>query len=150
MKRKILFFSLFFVVNYTGYSQIVDVGYKANCIESYSDIIYESLLSIIDSTVLNDLIKQNVKFRVRIELSTKTGFPNEILIIDNSNVLSKEKEIEYKTHLFKTRFYLCHNEHDLYDKPAKDVFTGENIIVFTSFFSTWWYMKFVLQKYESK
>lgn len=150
MKRIILLLSLPLVVNCTGFSQIVDIGYKANCIESYSDIIYESLLSIIDSSTLTELVKKDVKFRVRINFSTKTGFPSEILIIDSSNVLSDEKKIEYKFLLSEIQFYLCHNEHDMYDKPAKDIFIGESTSIFTSFFSTWWYMKTVLRKEDSK
>lgn len=138
MRKIITLLSLFFFTNCAGFSQTVDVGYKADCLESYANIVYENLLLIIDSTDLNELIKENVKFRVLVKFNTDTGYPKEILIIDSLNVLSNEKKEEYKSLLFKTKFYLCHNEHDVHKKTAREVgMTG----IDAGRFSTWWSKK---------
>ena len=118
------------------------IAYKTNCFQCYEDTIYNHLLSIIDSTTLNELIKENVEFKVRVSWSMETGNINEVVIIDKSSVLPDEIKEDYKSILFSHSFvYLCHSEHDVDDYMTRDVIKGENMGLLTGNFHVWWKRK---------
>ena len=140
--KKLLMFITIVIAYITGFSQTIDIGYKTNCFQCYEDTIYNHLLSIIDSTTLNELIKENVEFKVRVSWSMETGNINEVVIIDKSSVLPDEIKEDYKSILFSHRFvYLCHSEHDVDDYMTRDVIKGENMGLLTGNFHVWWKRK---------
>ena len=143
---KVILLSLLFTINCNVVSQIVDLGYKSGCLDFYTNIIYEKLYSIIDSTAFNKLINSNERFRVQVTFSTKTGYPIEVSIIDNSNILSDTTKEEYKSILFKIQFDFCHSAHDVHWKPAREVFIGESAGFTSSSVYVWWYRKNFLSK----
>lgn len=140
--KKALFYVLLASTINTGFSQTVDIGFKPDCFECYEDTIYNCLISIIDSVTLNKLAEDDVYFKVHVTWSMETGYTNEVMIIDKSDVLSDQIKEDYKSILFSHRFvYLCHSEHDVYDKMTRDVIKGENMGLLTGNFHVWWKRK---------
>ena len=140
--KKALLYVLLTATNYICFSQTIDIGYKTDCFECYEDTIYNCLLSIIDSVTLNQLAKDNTDFKVSVTWSMETGYTNKVVIIDRLSVLPDEIKEDYRSILFSYRFiYLCHSEHDVYDKMTRDVIKGENMGILTGNFHVWWKRK---------
>ncbi len=131
-----------------GLSQ-VDIGYKDNCLEDYTNVIYEALLYVIDTTTINIIVekyeKENCNFKIYVILDTKTGYPKDIIINDMCNILSDNKKEEYKILLSKKQFDICHADYFLKGKLVNEIYHKGSININSGDFTLWWRMKILFQ-----
>ncbi len=159
MKRIVLLAFLVFLGNLKLYSQedlggkVEDLGYKIDCYEFYYPcIIYNKLISIIDSNTIDLLINKfeedrNCAFIVYYTLNIRTGYLEEVIIRDNCMLLSLEKKEEFKEILYSTKFSICHIDKFYQDLKIvelyRDVYKSKDDVIGRASvcaFSVWWTM----------
>jgi hypothetical protein len=145
--RKIIILVLFSLLNIYYIFAQTDIGYRYDCCAYYSNIIYEKLLTIIDTSTITNLINKNCRFMLKISLVKETGTICEITLKDTCHLLSEKQKEEFENILYyNTLFNICHDDEWRRDKLAREVYPQSIIQITTSSFYFWWYEKTILKK----